>query len=139
MVDPFEEYRQVRSALKPLVIPVSDEVEVELPGAPTLQWRLDFLTLTALNPEVPREEIMFTILPDLFPTPEKAEEVVGTLGYFLSEPEMFALLRGVVKHYELTEEDTANPRIAPKIPTSEDLSSASSEPSKQTSNASTAG
>ena len=135
--DPFEEYRAVRAAQTPLIISVAEDVEVSFPGAPTLQWRLDFLTLATLNPESPREEVCFALIPKLFKDEEAFQETFDTIGEHLSQQEVFALLRGVVRHYELTEEDT-NPPKAPRR-TSEDSSSDSSEPSTPTSSVTSTG
>lgn len=127
MMDPFAEFEAIRKARTPLPLRLAEGVTVEFPGAPTVAWRLDFVGLLLANPDADPEDIMFALMGKLVD-----DGTIETISQHVSEPELKAILRGVLEHYDLKGIERPDPKKAPKTP-SGDPSSDSSEPLMQTS------
>jgi hypothetical protein len=125
----FAEYEKVKNAAKPLPVPLTDKVTVEFPSSPSTEWALDYIQLRAKNGNEAQVDIALAKLPAL--VGKKTLEKLATHTTF---PELRALMRDVLRHYELYKDvEPPNRRKAPKKKTSGRRSSRTSGPSKRTS------
>lgn len=124
----FGEYEKIKNASASLSVDLTDKVSVEFPGSPPTQWALDYIGLRAINPNEPQENIALAKLSEL--VDKKALEKIAKHTTFA---ELQALVRDVLRHYDLFKEvELPNRRRAPKR-TSRRRSSNTSEPSNSTS------